>query len=276
MPSRSAVSRDTSCIAQRQSRRTILSVTSTNPSRRSCFQFDGRGRALPSPSAPLPSRLRRRRRRASRSSRGFGVGAAGQPEWTPDSTIPARGAVPDMAHVRLGSQRPDAYEKNGVGAFVRRVRARRLGLAAREKKLVPLHWRRSAAAIRTRTSAEEGSVRVVDHHRNARLGHQPRATRERRLLPWAEARGKGCRRSNGERKEKAGKWEAKELCLRPRTTSSAAAIVDAPHTAIGQKNLSYYSRIAVRSLGRAVKDALRVCEWKTRVEYLVESQTTLS
>ena len=156
----------------------------------------------------LPRRCRRvlrRRRRASRSSRGFGVGAAYQPEWAPDSTIPARGTVLDLAHVRLGSQRPDAYEKSGVGAFVRRLRARRLGLAAREKKLVPLHWRRSAAAIRTHTSAEEGSVCVVDHHRNAILGHQPRATRERRLLPWAEARGKGCRRSNGERKGKGGK-----------------------------------------------------------------------
>jgi hypothetical protein len=87
----------------------------------------------------------------------------------------------------------------------------------------------------------------------------------------------------GRKKEKAGKREAEELL--PPTAyhvfggghrrRAARSVSDR------KNNLSYYSRIAIRNLGRAVKDALRVCEWKTRVEYLAQfvfclSQTTLS
>ena len=62
----------------------------------------------------------------------------------------------------------------------------------------------------------------------------------------------------GREKEKAGKWEAEELCLRPRTTSSAAAIVDAPPAAyrIEESKLLFsycYSQPRSRGEGRAAR-----------------------
>ena len=65
--------------------------------------------------------------------------------------------------------------------------------------------------------------------------------------------------------KKAGKCEAEELCLRPRTSSSAAAIVGAPPPEAEERQSKYLNG---GDLGRAVKDALRVCKWKTRVAFL--------
>ena len=169
--------------------------------------------------------------------------------------------------MRLGSRRPDAYDEM-LGAFVRRVRARRLGLVARE---IPPPLAFSAAAKLPKKDPSASSITIatpdldINRERHARgASFRGRRRGEKAVVVRTVLRK---RRESGRRRNSASD-RVPRLRRRPSSTRRTQRI--------GQNNLSCYSRIAICNLGRAVKDALRVCEWKTRVEYLVESQTTLS
>ena len=160
----------------------------------------------------------------------------------------------------------------GVVAFVRRrVLARRLGLAAREcgEKLVPLHGRRSAAATRTRARRRARRRRIRSRRRS-------RSRRRTLTSPASDAReappsgGGGAgkrvswferekRRESGRRRNSASD-RAPRLRRRPSSARRPRKLK--------KENLSIYTAIANGDLGRAVKDALRVCKWKTRVAFL--------
>ena len=163
----------------------------------------------------------------------------------------------------------------GVVAFVRRrVLARRLGLAAREygEKLVPLHGRRSAAATRTRARRRARRRRIRSRRRSrSRRRTLTSPASDAREAPLSGGGGAGERVSWFER-------EKKRESVRRRNSASdrAPRLRRRPSSArrprrISEKNLIRYcsSSIANGDLGRAVKDALRVCKWKTRVAFLI-------
>ena len=159
----------------------------------------------------------------------------------------------------------------GVVAFVRRrVLARRLGLAAREcgEKLVPLHGRRSAAATRTRARRRARRRRIRSRRRS-------RSRRRTLTSPASDAReappsgGGGAgkrvswferekRRESGRRRNSASD-RAPRLRRRPSSARRPRSL---------KKTIEEEDFIANGDLGRAVKDALRVCKWKTRVAFL--------
>ena len=157
----------------------------------------------------------------------------------------------------------------GVVAFVRRrVLARRLGLAAREcgEKLVPLHGRRSAAATRTRARRRRIRSRRRSRSRRRTLTSPASDAREAppsggggagKRVSWFE---REKRRESGRRRNSASD-RAPRLRRRPSSARRPRKLK--------KENLSIYTAIANGDLGRAVKDALRVCKWKTRVAFLI-------
>ena len=156
----------------------------------------------------------------------------------------------------------------GVVAFVRRrVLARRLGLAAREcgEKLVPLHGRRAAAATRTRARRRRIRSRRRSRSRRRTLTSPASDAREAppsggggagKRVSWFE---REKRRESGRRRNSASD-RAPRLRRRPSSARRPRKLK--------KENLSIYTAIANGDLGRAVKDALRVCKWKTRVAFL--------
>ena len=159
----------------------------------------------------------------------------------------------------------------GVVAFVRRrVLARRLGLAAREcgEKLVPLHGRRSAAATRTRAPKKDpfaSSIAIATPEFDVARERRARGTtfRGRRRGEKGVVVRTGKRRESGRRRRNSASDRAPRLRRRPSSARRPRPI--------SEKNLIRYcsSSIANGDLGRAVKDALRVCKWKTRVAFLI-------
>ena len=126
----------------------------------------------------------------------------------------------------------------GVVAFVRRrVLARRLGLAARE-------WRKTRSPPRATLRGRDANARATARapKKDPFASSITIATPEFDVARERRARGATFRgRRRGEKGvvvrtgKKAGKWEAEELCLRPRTSSSAAAIVGAPPAAFKEE-----------------------------------------
>ena len=189
--------------------------------------------------------LRQRRRRSSRSSRGLGsgAGAAAHPAGTPDSASRAGAVRPDAARAREGSRRPVASEKSG-------------GRRVRQKTCPRSATRSSGSRVRRKTrSPPRTTLRGRDANARA-TARAPKkdpfassiaiATPEFDVARERRARGATFRgRRRGETGvvvrtgKKAGKWEAEELCLRPRTSSSAAAIVGAPPPETDERKSKY-------------------------------------
>ena len=178
----------------------------------------------------------------------------------------------------------------GVVAFVRRrVLARRLSLAAREcgENLVPLHGRRPAAATRTRARRRARRRRIRSRRRSrSRRRTLTSPASDAREAPLSGGGGAGERvswferekRRESVRRRNSASDRAPRLRRRPSSARRPRSL---------KKKIEEEDFIANGDLGRAVKDALRVCKWKTRVAFLIillslarvclsDSQTTRS
>ena len=177
----------------------------------------------------------------------------------------------------------------GVVAFVRRrVLARRLGLAAsrvRRKTRSPpratLRGRDANARATARAPKKDpfaSSIAIATQDFDVARERRARGTtfRGRRRGEKGVVVRTGKRRESGRRRRNSASDRAPRLRRRPSSARRPRRI--------SEKNLIRYcsSSIANGDLGRAVKDALRVCEWKTRVAFLILgfvfrlSQTTRS
>ena len=164
----------------------------------------------------------------------------------------------------------------GVVAFVRRrVLARRLGLAAsrvRRKTRSPpratLRGRDANARATARAPKKDpfaSSIAIATQDFDVARERRARGAtfRGRRRGETGVVVRTGKRRESGRRRRNAASDRAPRLRRRPSSARRPRRI--------SEKNLIRYcsSSIANGDLGRAVKDALRVCKWKTRVAFLI-------
>ena len=223
-------------------------------------------------------------------SRGRGTGAAAHPAGTPDSASRAGAVHPDAARAREGSWRPVASEKSGG----RRVRQKTCPRSATQS---------SGSRVRRKTrSPPRATLRGRDANARA-TARAPKkdpfassiaiATQDFDVARERRARGATFRgRRRGEKGVVVRTGKKRESVRRRNSASDRAPrLRRRPSSARRPRSLKRKNFeedfIANGDLGRAVKDALRVCKWKTRVAFLIillslarvclsDSQTTRS